>query len=120
MLRAAILALTVSIVAFACALVDPMPPPGTTKSHALVHNTSPRPVDLTVRTPSGVLAGAVQPSSVLPGRTVDVALFLPLGQWWIFADENQLIGSGDARPMNPATMKLEITIEKDGYGWSCC
>ena len=79
-LRSVTLSVVLSILAAACALVEPAP--SGTSLQISVRN-SMGPVVLTVTRPNGDLAGAVRPASPPAGVTTDVMFDVPSGVWWI-------------------------------------
>ena len=89
MLRVLALVIAASVLAAGCALIEPPPPPGTTRVVAQVTNTDPSEVELAVTTPSGGLAGAVNPSRLPPGGTSEVGFYLPLGGDWTIRSMEQ-------------------------------
>ena len=82
MLRSVTLGLVLSVLAAACALVEPPPPPGTVMFQVEVRNASRDRYELEVSTDAGVLPGAVQPASVAPGSSAAVTLSVPIDQTW--------------------------------------
>lgn len=84
MLRSVTLGFVLSVLTAACALVEqPMPPvpAGTIPLHVQVQNMRREPAKLTVRTPDGDLAGAVEPATVPGDSTTDVTIYAPPGKW---------------------------------------
>ena len=59
MLRPVILGLVLSVLAVACALVEPPAPPGTFVVQGVVRNLRAEPVKLEVRTPTGPSAACI-------------------------------------------------------------
>ena len=84
MLRSVTLGVALSVLAAACALVEqPVPPvpAGTIPLQVQVQNMRHEPAELTVRTPDGDLAGAVEPATVPADSTTDVTIYAPPGKW---------------------------------------
>jgi hypothetical protein len=84
MLRSVTLGLALSVLVAACALVEQPPPPvpaGTIPLQVQVLNMRREPAELTVRTPDGDLAGAVQPATLPGDSTTDVTIYAPPGKW---------------------------------------
>jgi hypothetical protein len=84
MLRSVTLSVALAVLAAACALVEPPAPPppaGTVPLQVQVQNMRREPAKLTVRTPEGDLAGAVQPATVPADSTIDVTIYAPPGTW---------------------------------------
>jgi hypothetical protein len=100
-LRSVNLGIALSVLAAACALVEPPPPPGTRVINAEVHNLMARPAGLTVRPAAGMIPGAAIPGAVqpplLPGRsTTNVTFYVPMaGRWWIFLQNSNVVISGE-------------------------
>ena len=121
MLRPATLGLALSFLAAACALVEAPAPAGTFMVQGEFRNMTPRPVELEVRTPAGVLPGAVQPASLPPGpSTASVAYHLPIaGEWWIAINGDPFIASGDfgAEIRQRCTLGIELSADgSSAYG----
>ena len=122
MLRAVALSVAVFVLATACALVEPpAPPAGTRPVQAHVYNMLQDPVEITVRTPAGVLPGAVQPRSRVEAfSTTDVTLYVPFeGQWTIARNDNEMISSVDLAPQLEEGCTVTISIRPTGWGWGC-
>ena len=79
MLRSVTLGVALSVLATACAVVEQPVPVETVTFQAQVRNASRRPLELTVTTPAGVLAGAVQPALLPAGSTTNVTFYVPAG-----------------------------------------
>ena len=82
MLRSVTLGLAMSVLAVACALVEPPATARTLTVRVEVRNASTDLVELVVRTDTGELPGAVQPASVAPGPSADVLLSVPTDRAW--------------------------------------
>jgi hypothetical protein len=86
-LRSVTLSVAVSVLAAACALVEPPVPPGTTPIQVEVHNLSDAPVGelgVKVRQDGGTLLHAAQPPSVPEDSTATVTFHVPANdEWWI-------------------------------------
>ena len=76
MLRSVTLGLVLSVLAAACALVEPP------REARTIQVRTDGPVELTVTTPTGGLPGAVQPASLQTGSTTTVTLYVPAGGNW--------------------------------------
>ena len=122
MLRAVTM-LAVSIVAAACALVEQPPPPGTRVINAEVRNLSSRPLELLVQTSEtgGALPGAVRPSSVPPGASANVTIYVPTaGEWSVLIDPTSRMTNLDLDRFMAQGCTM-ILIETDGaYGSADC
>ena len=115
MLRSVALGVALSVLAAACALVEHPLPTGTVELHVQFHNVRAQPVALTVRTPNGVLPGAVRPAS-LPANTMsDVTFYPPPGQWWIEVNGSSLGPRGnDMSSVIRADCSALIVLDADG------
>ena len=119
MLRSVTLGVALSLLAAACALVGPLLPPGETRAvEARVINLSPDPVEITVRTPAGVLPGAVQPTSRLEAdSTTDVTFYVPLGgEWAIVRDGTEMISSVDISAKLGPGCSVHIYLRPQRHG----
>jgi hypothetical protein len=122
MLRPLALGIAVSILAAACALVEPPPPAGTVMVQLQVKNGSFRPADLAVATMAGrPLPGLVRPPTVPPGATTDVSFFVPLSSdWMIRVNGQDLIMRSDLRGRTGAINNIGIEVDQSGNsGWWC-
>ena len=130
MLRSVTLGVALSVLAAACALVEPPVPAGTYPMEAEVRNSSARPWNSRVVRALGgalpgadVIAGAVQPAVVPAGpSSTKVIFYLPTdGQWLIRIPEWGEIEGKDfdsfrAQQCGP----LSINFDADGgWGWDC-
>ena len=122
MLRSVTLSVAMVVLAAACALVEPPVPPGTFEVQGEVQNMRPGPVELEVRTPAGVLPGAVQPASVAAGpSTAKVTYHLPItGEWWIAVNGDPFIASGDFGAEIRQGCTLGIELSADGSSTHGC
>ena len=87
-----------------------------------VMNSSPRPIPLTVAMPGDErrVVGSVDPPVVPPGATVMARFLVPrTGQWAIFANGGELMGSVDIKERR-GNLPMGIDISRDGsQGWWC-
>ena len=122
MLRSVTLGLALSFLAAACALVEAPAPAGTFMVHGEVRNLRPGPVELEVRTPAGVLPGAVQPASLPPGPlTANVTYHLPIaGDWWIAVNGDPFVASTDFGAEIRQACTLAIELSADGSSTHGC
>ena len=122
MLRSVTLGLALSVLAAACALVEPPVPAGTFMLQGEVRNLRPGPVQLEVRTPAGVLPGAVQPASLPAGPTpANVMYHLPItGDWWIAVNGDPFISSRDFGSEIRQGCTLGIELSADGSSSHGC
>jgi hypothetical protein len=105
----------------ACALVEPAPPAGTALLQFQVSNQSAAPAEVAVHTRGRELVGAAQPATVPPRSTVVVSFFVPIaGEWAIFANGGELMGSVDVRGRLGPRNDIGITIDGTGsLSWWC-
>ncbi len=122
MLRSVTFVLALSVLAAACALVEPPVPAGTFAVQGEVRNMRPGPVELEVRTPAGVLPGAVQPASLPPGpSTAKLMYHLPItGEWWIAVNGDPYIASGDFGAEIRQGCTIGIELSADGSSMHGC
>jgi hypothetical protein len=117
MVRTAVTGLVISVLATGgCALVEPPPSPGTVPVRARVTNTERIPVELAVKGPTGVLAGAVQPPSLAAKATADVTFFMPPGAGWsITVNGSDMFFSEDlASYAGCSTFNMEVSTTGAG------
>ena len=128
MLRSVTLALVLSVLAAACALVDQPPPAGTIILRGEVRNNR-GPVELEVTTPAGVVTGGVQPASLPADSTTQVTFHVPItGEWTIMVNGSPDITVADPRVPDRwdisadirAGCKMEIHLDADGSLGSTC
>lgn len=130
-LRSVTLGIAWSLMASACALVEPPVPPGTYPVEAEVRNSSARPVEFTVvRAAGGALpggnqiTGAVQPASVPAGASGTKVIFhLPTdGQWLInIPGWGEIEGKDFDSFLALQCRPLQIYFDADGgWGWPGC
>jgi hypothetical protein len=105
----------------ACALVEPAPPAGTAMLQFQVSNQSAQPAEVAVRVGGRELVGAAQPATVPPRATVVVSFYVPIsGEWAIFTNGGELMGSRDVRGRLGARNDIGITIDGTGsLSWWC-
>jgi hypothetical protein len=122
MLRSVTLGLALSFLAAACALVEPPAPAGTFTVPGAVRNLRAQPAALEVRTPAGVLPGAVQPASVPGGPSqVNVLFHLPIaGEWWIAVNGDAFIASADFGDGIRQGCTIGIELNADGSSSHGC
>jgi len=121
-LRSVTLGLAFSLLAGACALVEAPVPAGTFNVSGEIRNLRPRRVELEVRTPAGVLPGAVQPASLPAGpSTANVMYHLPItGEWWIAVNGDPFVASGDFGAEIRQGCTLGIELGADGSSAHGC
>jgi hypothetical protein len=121
-LRSLTFCLAISVVAAACALVEPPIPAGTFMVQGEVRNMRAGPVQLEVRTPAGVLPGAVQPATLPAGpSTAHLTYYLPItGEWSIAVNGDAFIASGDFGPDIRQGCTLGIELSADGSSTHGC
>ena len=116
------LGIAVSVLAAACALVEPLPPAGTILVQLEVRNGASRPAELGVTSGAGnPLPDAVQPPSLPPGATADVRFFVPMTSGWtITVNKQDLILSTDLRGRSGAIQDIGIDVDQQGNSsWWC-
>ena len=128
MLRSVTLGVVLSVLAAACALVEPPVPAGTYAMEAEVRNDTARPVDFSVvRTVGGVfkeIKGAVQPASIPAGpSTTNVTFFLPTDRQWVIRipEWGEIEGKDFDSFLRLQCRPLFIHLEANGaWGWPGC
>lgn len=114
-MRLVTLGVALSVLATACALIEPPVPADTFVVQGEVRNMRPGPVELEVRTPTGVLPGAVQPASLPAGpSSAKVTYHLPIaGEWWIAVNGDAFIASADfgADIRQRCTLGIELSVD---------
>ena len=87
-----------------------------------VANHAGRPATLVVASQGNVanVVGSAEPSVVPPGQTMTVSFFVPpSGQWAIWANGGELMGSGDLKGKR-GNVPMGIDIDQNGQpGWWC-
>jgi hypothetical protein len=121
-LRSVTLSVALSVLAAACALLEPPVPPGTVATHARVKNLENVPVELEVKMPtSGVLLGAVEPASLPANGTAMVTFYLPVsGDWWITVNGSDMYAAADIREIGSGRCTLDMEVSADGHGGLGC
>ena len=78
-------------------------------------------MEITVRTPAGALPDAIQPTSRVEAFSkTDVTLYVPLeGEWIIWRDGDEMIGSVDLNPLLDEACTVTISRQPKGWGWDC-
>ena len=119
MLRSVTLGIALSILAAACALVEPPPPAGTRSFQAQVQNPHPDPAALTITTPAGVLRGAVQPASVPAFSETIVTFHVPIrGEWAFAVNGDDQLGFQELNP-NIGVCSMRFVLGGDDSSFSC-
>ena len=120
--RSVTLGIALSVVAAACALVEPLAPPGTVPTQARVKNLEKFPVELAVKTSTGVLAGAVAPASLPANGTAQVTFYLPVGgDWWITVNGSDMFPAADIRQVgSEGCARLDMEVTASGGGGLGC
>ena len=120
MLRSVTLGVALSILAAACALVEPPVPAGTRPFQAQVRNPRPVPAELTITTPAGVLPGAVQwPASVPAFSEAIVTFHVPIrGEWAFAVNGDDQLGWEELTP-NIGVCSLVFVMGDGNSSFSC-
>jgi hypothetical protein len=122
MLRLVGFGLAAGVLVAACALTEPVAPPGTIPVQLEVANRSPRPAELAVVAPgSGVIPNAAQPPSVAAGTTGEVVFHVPMtGDWEIVVNDASLLIRQDLKGRTGPIRNIGIEIDEQGsIGWWC-
>jgi len=120
MLRSVTLGVALSIMAAACALGDPPPPPGTRQFQVEVRNLRASPAQVTVTTPAGELPGAAQPALLPAGSVTDLTVQVPAdGKWSVRFDGEVVLAWDWANPkIGKCEIRLELTLGGN-FGAGC-
>ena len=120
--RSVTFGLALTVLASACALVEPPAEAGTFIVPGEVRNMTPNTVELEVRTPAGVTSGAVQPASLPAGpSTTNVTYHLPIaGEWWIAVNGDPFFVSSPDFPEIRQGCTLRIELATDGSSTVGC
>ena len=121
-MRSVTFGIALSVLAAACALVEPPPPPGTYMVQIEVRNERPNPMPFTVYFGGQPRGDAVQPPSVPagPSRTA-VTFYLPLADDWEIAigDIGGITGQGvDPTFRRECPLVIDIPATRD-WGFGC-
>ena len=123
MLRAVAVSVALSVLTSACALVEQPPPPGTRVIEAEVRNLSHDRLSCWSRPPRPKARFPVRyaPSSVPPGATARVTIYVPTaGEWSILIDPTSSMNHEDFDRFMAQGCTM-ILIETDGaYGSASC
>jgi hypothetical protein len=88
-----------------------------------VTNESAIPVTLSVKTPRGLLPGAVSPAALPPGGTGWITFYLPPGtDYWIMVNDTSMFPGEDVVTYSPETCRGELVMQVnvDGSGGIGC
>ena len=120
-MRSVTFGVVLSVMAAACALVEP-PAPATFTVQGEVRNLRAGPVALEVRTPAGVLPGAVQPASLPAGPSSAIVTYhLPIdGDWSIAVNGDAYIMKADFGADIRQGCVLGIELSADGSSTHGC
>ena len=116
------LGVAISVLAAACALIDPLPPAGTILIQLEVHNAAARPAAFGVTTAAGgQLPDAVQPPYLPAGATADVRYYVPMtSDWTITVNKQDLILRSDLRGRTGMIEDIGIDVDQQGnVTWWC-
>jgi hypothetical protein len=121
MQRAAVIGLAMTILAAACALVGPNPPPNTTPFKVEVRNNTQQPIDLVVAsTSTGAPVGLADPAAIPPLASANVTIWVPRGDGWtILANGSRVVPPGDLAAFLGPGCNAHIAVEPDGYASGC-
>ena len=114
--RSVTFGLVLTVLASACALVEPPVEAGTFVVLGEVRNMTPHPVEFEARTPAGVTPGAVQPASLPAGpSTSNVTYQLPLaGEWRVAVNGDPFFVSSPDFPEIQQGCTLESRSQPTG------
>jgi len=120
MLRSVTLSLALPVLAAACGLVQPPPPPDTRMVQIEVRNMRGHPTALAVTTLTGPLLGAAQPALLHANSTANVTFYIPSGgDWWIKVNEAYEIQRADLGPLLEQGCAISIELQVTGLAYTC-
>ena len=120
-MKVAALSMALAILAAACSLVDPPPPPGTHMVEAQVKSEWPQAISPVLKTPAGEIEHAIQPATLQPRSMTNVRFYVPItGQWTIAFNPGVEIPSRDFDGLAKVGCTPIIVIGDDGsYAYGC-
>lgn len=120
-LRSVTLGVVLSVLATACALVEPPVPVDTYVLQGWVRNLTGHPVALhVVACCSGVHSGAAQPASVPAHTEANVTYYVPLGGDWSIWADNIMIAGNDLIGSFGEECTLGVELAADGSSETGC
>ena len=124
-LRSVTVGVAMSVLATACTLVTEPVPAGTVPVQATINNATAQAVPLAITTLTGVIPGAVRPTTTAPGHSkTDVTFYFPRGGDWAISVGPES-GWGPERLRADVKRMLEgcrvfIKIKPDSRSLSVC
>ena len=120
MLPAVMLGIAMSVLAAACALVDPEPP-GTQPVPLTVNNETGAPVDVRITTLTGDVAGSAMPTTVPPGvNRLPVTINVPVSAEWILELGDTHIPGAELDDYSARGCVIGVDLLDDGgYAFGC-
>ena len=119
MLRSVTLGVAISVLAAACALVEPPVPPGTVTFEAEVRNASLRPARLAITTTTDSIPGVVRPDVLDPGQILKVSFQVPAGEWSVSIGDVDPIPNDVLILLVSRECPIWIEISEGGVGYGC-
>ena len=113
MLRLAGMCIAVLALATACALTEPLPPPGTVPVQIEVANKSSQDVELAVTIDDRPIPGSAQPPVLGAGQTVDVVFHVPIATGWVLSVNNEGFVP-DLRGRTGEIVDIGVEVDADG------
>ena len=119
MLRLEGLCIAVLALATACALTEPLPPPGTVPVELQVANKSSQEVELAVTIGGRPIPGSAQPPVLAGGTTARVVFHVPIARGWaLSANKEEFLP--DLRGRTGKIVDIGIEVDPQGnVGWWC-
>lgn len=119
-LRSVAFGIALSILTVGCALAEPAQDRARIIT-ADVQNHSPRPIQLTVTSPEGVVNGAAYPAAMMPGSIATVTFYVPISEDWriVLLAGSQITRAdyeGAVQPGCTVTLEQE---EDEGFRFGC-
>ena len=118
MLRLAGLCIAVSALATACALTEPLPPPGTVPVQIEVANKSSQEIELAVTIDGRPIPGSAQPPVLPAGATADVVFHVPIARGWTLSvNKEEFLPDLRGRTGEIVDMGVEVDVQGNVSYW---
>jgi hypothetical protein len=119
MLRLAGLCIAVLALATACALTEPLPPPGTVPVQIEVANKSSQEVEIAVTIDGRPIPGSARPPVLAAGATTDVVFHVPIARGWALSVNKEEF-LPDLRGRTGQIHDIGVEVDAQGnVGWWC-
>ena len=113
------LVVALSTIATACALTEPLPPPGTVPVQIEVANKSSQQVEIAVTIDGRPIPGSAQPPVLAGGATADVVFHVPIARGWALSVNKEEF-LPDLRGRTGEIVDIGVEVDAQGnVGWWC-